>query len=591
MRIIISAATRTWRLPVSIGTEHYQQFGLKEGRSRTATSGPAFDPNYYLQNNPDVAAAGVNPYEHYQQFGAKEGRSPVGPRAPAAPAAPATPTASAPAPSFTPGATPNAPFTPKGPGGASGSATSPIASGFALGGPVAPVDPQSLIPKLGQEESSCMGVGGRQLRRSRTGYAEGGEVDKAEDIYVTGDQLAKQVADRFDQTLETDEKLRRGYEVGGYVDRGYEDAGTAAAPASYSNYGGEGSEAAAAAAAAEQQRREAEERQRANEEAAEADRRQQAQAVQDAERASAENTRQATAEPEPDPYQVASIDPNQAVPSPAGQLAGRQTLEAAKAQSQTDNWLQEVLDYSYSKLDPSELGQRTGYQLAQADTGVTTDATGAVSGAPSGVAAEPPTPPAGETPLPTVPSGAPPPPNEVVPPNAGWGDLLGAGVRAIGKGVSGYFANDPFNPDRPVSASGPESAKMKISDMVRGKDGFTPEQLNQMVRADPQGNWNKPIQELFDSFKGNPEGGYKALQSFRPIFDNYIAFAQAGFTARRPDAVARFFDQAHNFLPNNTLSKTTPNADGSYSITLSSELRSLRTRRQSSCPDSRWPNS
>lgn len=35
-----------------------------------------FDTNYYLSQNPDVAAAGIDPYEHYVSFGQIEGRSP-----------------------------------------------------------------------------------------------------------------------------------------------------------------------------------------------------------------------------------------------------------------------------------------------------------------------------------------------------------------------------------------------------------------------------------------------------------------------------------------------------------------------------------
>ena len=37
---------------------------------------PLFDPVYYLANNPDVAAAGVDPYTHYMTTGWKEGRNP-----------------------------------------------------------------------------------------------------------------------------------------------------------------------------------------------------------------------------------------------------------------------------------------------------------------------------------------------------------------------------------------------------------------------------------------------------------------------------------------------------------------------------------
>ena len=39
-------------------------------------SDPLFDPVYYLAHNPDIAAAGVDPYQHYIQYGWKEGRNP-----------------------------------------------------------------------------------------------------------------------------------------------------------------------------------------------------------------------------------------------------------------------------------------------------------------------------------------------------------------------------------------------------------------------------------------------------------------------------------------------------------------------------------
>ena len=37
---------------------------------------PLFDTVFYLERNPDVAAAGGNPLEHYLAFGVHEGRSP-----------------------------------------------------------------------------------------------------------------------------------------------------------------------------------------------------------------------------------------------------------------------------------------------------------------------------------------------------------------------------------------------------------------------------------------------------------------------------------------------------------------------------------
>ena len=50
--------------------------------SATLAIGPAptpkaeFDASYYLQNNPDVAAVGVDPFKHFNQYGWKEGRNP-----------------------------------------------------------------------------------------------------------------------------------------------------------------------------------------------------------------------------------------------------------------------------------------------------------------------------------------------------------------------------------------------------------------------------------------------------------------------------------------------------------------------------------
>jgi serralysin len=72
--------------------QHYETFGRHEGRAPSADAPPAghmtwaplpqhiapngFDYSYYLLNNPDVAAAGVDPLEHFQTFGWKEGRNP-----------------------------------------------------------------------------------------------------------------------------------------------------------------------------------------------------------------------------------------------------------------------------------------------------------------------------------------------------------------------------------------------------------------------------------------------------------------------------------------------------------------------------------
>ena len=52
--------------------QHYYQFGFREGRDPNIL----FDTDYYLEQNPDVAAAGVNPLQHYYEFGSSERRNP-----------------------------------------------------------------------------------------------------------------------------------------------------------------------------------------------------------------------------------------------------------------------------------------------------------------------------------------------------------------------------------------------------------------------------------------------------------------------------------------------------------------------------------
>ena len=52
--------------------QHYIDDGWHEGRNPDQY----FDTNYYLAQNPDVAASGMDPLLHYQLFGWKEGRDP-----------------------------------------------------------------------------------------------------------------------------------------------------------------------------------------------------------------------------------------------------------------------------------------------------------------------------------------------------------------------------------------------------------------------------------------------------------------------------------------------------------------------------------
>ena len=57
--------------PIDVA-RHYLEHGAAEGRNPH----PLFDTNFYLEQNPDVVAAGANPLVHYITCGAKEGRDP-----------------------------------------------------------------------------------------------------------------------------------------------------------------------------------------------------------------------------------------------------------------------------------------------------------------------------------------------------------------------------------------------------------------------------------------------------------------------------------------------------------------------------------
>ena len=52
--------------------QHYLQYGWKEGRDPSAL----FDTRFYLTHNSDVASAGVDPLVHFEMYGAAEGRAP-----------------------------------------------------------------------------------------------------------------------------------------------------------------------------------------------------------------------------------------------------------------------------------------------------------------------------------------------------------------------------------------------------------------------------------------------------------------------------------------------------------------------------------
>ena len=57
------------------GVDPYQHF-MFHGGSEGRNPDPLFDAAYYLSQNPDVAAAGANPLVHFEQYGAREGRDP-----------------------------------------------------------------------------------------------------------------------------------------------------------------------------------------------------------------------------------------------------------------------------------------------------------------------------------------------------------------------------------------------------------------------------------------------------------------------------------------------------------------------------------
>ena len=60
------------RWPIRDGLAHY----LERGWRRRLDPHPLFSTGFYLDENPDVAAAGVCPLVHFVRFGAAEGRDP-----------------------------------------------------------------------------------------------------------------------------------------------------------------------------------------------------------------------------------------------------------------------------------------------------------------------------------------------------------------------------------------------------------------------------------------------------------------------------------------------------------------------------------
>lgn len=77
-RLVARAFDREWYLSTNPDVaasradplDHFLDHGWREGRDPT----PRFSVDEYLENNPDIAAAGVNPFVHWLQHGRHEGR-------------------------------------------------------------------------------------------------------------------------------------------------------------------------------------------------------------------------------------------------------------------------------------------------------------------------------------------------------------------------------------------------------------------------------------------------------------------------------------------------------------------------------------
>lgn len=60
----------------SFGLRESVPFGSSQASTAITLSDRLFDPGYYLRQNPDVAAAGAEPYQHFMTYGWREGRDP-----------------------------------------------------------------------------------------------------------------------------------------------------------------------------------------------------------------------------------------------------------------------------------------------------------------------------------------------------------------------------------------------------------------------------------------------------------------------------------------------------------------------------------
>ncbi len=74
--VVQSLAFRGAYTIASFGLRESVPFGSSQASTAITLADRLFDPGYYLRQNPDVAAAGADPYQHFMYYGWQEGRDP-----------------------------------------------------------------------------------------------------------------------------------------------------------------------------------------------------------------------------------------------------------------------------------------------------------------------------------------------------------------------------------------------------------------------------------------------------------------------------------------------------------------------------------
>jgi hypothetical protein len=446
-------------------------------------------------------------------------------------------------------------------------------------------------------------MGNRRMRR--TGFAEGGEV---EDTYVTGDQLAQQVEDRFAQTLETDEKLRHGYAEGGSVKNDYnpiiddtpvseggstpktqaesyaklirlgkergeskeQNKQRSAAsvdklsrmpsfphwnPGDEGNYPGyaEGGEVDVDPMEAE--------RLRQAEEARAAEEARQAEVAAEAARQAEASRQPAAREPEParssEPLaQQAGID--DIGQQPTGYKAPNEDLGLTPQDMRT-GYDQQAMPQQPQAEERSPVGRVLDHVRSWFDM--------------SAQAAEPTT---GYTPA-IAPPTAPVTPTTPAPEDRGFFDLAGG---AIKKALAGPKAPDvPYEDksvfDKSLSEIGgdianvPGNIKRGLAEYVRG-DGARPlEEMLSIVTRDPTGkSLNRDVQKTFDEYysRGDMDRSGQLLQGLRPGVTGMHAQGVAALDQGKLEHAIPLLKRSHDLLPNGEELNIARGNDGNFVV-------------------------